>query len=95
MLRFLAAAALALLATPASAESVVVTAGRMIDVLGGRVVEEPVVVITDGRIVSVVGRGGARPVIPEGARRIELPGMTYCRPDRHARHLDSSPFTAL
>ena len=61
---------------PASADSVVVTADRMVDVLTGRVVEEPVIVATDGRIVSVVGRGGARPIIPAGARRIDLPGMT-------------------
>ena len=64
-------------AAPASAETVVVTADRMVDVLAGRVVEEPVVVITDGRIVSVVGRGGARPVIPAGATRIDLPGKTH------------------
>jgi imidazolonepropionase-like amidohydrolase len=64
------------IATPASAETVVVTADRMIDVLAGKTVDEPVVVITDGRIVSVVGRGGARPVIPAGATRIDLPGKT-------------------
>jgi imidazolonepropionase-like amidohydrolase len=63
-------------AVPASAESVVVTADRMVDVLTGKVVEEPVIVITDGRIASVVGRGGARPVIPAGAKRIDLPGKT-------------------
>jgi imidazolonepropionase-like amidohydrolase len=44
-------------AAPVRAETVVVTADRMIDVLAGRVVEEPVVVITDGRIASVAGRG--------------------------------------
>ena len=78
---------------PAPAQNVVVTADRMIDVLSGRVVEEPVVVITDGRIVSVVGRGGARPLIPEGARRIDLPGMTILPGliDMHV-HLDSSPY---
>jgi imidazolonepropionase-like amidohydrolase len=93
MLRFLVAAVLALLAAPAHAESVVVTAGRMVDVLAGRVIEEPVVVITDGRIVSVVGRGGARPIVPEGARRIDLPGMTILPGliDLHV-HLDSSPY---
>ncbi|HYI47023.1 MAG TPA: amidohydrolase family protein [Allosphingosinicella sp.] len=93
MLKWILAALLGLFATAAQAESVVVTAGRMIDVLGGRVVEEPVVVITDGRIVSVAGRGGARPVIPEGARRIELPGMTILPGliDMHV-HLDSSPY---
>ena len=83
-----------LAAQPAPApQSVVVTAARMIDVLTGRVVEEPVVVITGGRIVSAVGRGGARPIIPEGARRIDLPGMTILPGliDMHV-HLDSSPY---
>jgi imidazolonepropionase-like amidohydrolase len=79
-------------AAPASAESVVVTADRMVDVLTGRVVEEPVVVITNGRIASVVGRGGARPIIPGGARRIDLPGKTLLPGliDMHV-HLDSNP----
>jgi imidazolonepropionase-like amidohydrolase len=78
---------------PGSPDVVVVTADRMIDVLAGRVIEEPVVVITDGRIVSVVGRGGARPLIPAGARRIDLPGMTILPGliDMHV-HLDSSPY---
>jgi imidazolonepropionase-like amidohydrolase len=48
----------------------------MVDVLAGRVIDEPVVVITNGRIASVVGRGGARPLIPAGAARIDLPGKT-------------------
>jgi len=88
----LIAAALLATAAPASAKTVVVTASRMVDVLAGRIVEEPVVVITDGRIVSVVGRGGARPVIPEGATRIDLPGKTILPGliDMHV-HLDSNP----
>jgi imidazolonepropionase-like amidohydrolase len=79
-------------APAAAADSVVVTADRMVDVLTGRVVEEPVVVITDGRIASVVGRGGARPFIPAGARRIDLPGKTLLPGliDMHV-HLDSNP----
>ena len=67
--------ALALLlatAAPAGAETVVVTAARMVDVLRGQVVEQPVVVITDGRIVSV-GRGEN---VPADAKRIDLPGKT-------------------
>jgi len=93
MLKWLVAALLALVATAAQADSVVVTADRMVDVLAGRVIDEPVVVITDGRIVAVVGRGGARPVIPAGARRIDLPGMTILPGliDMHV-HLDSSPY---
>ena len=93
MRRIFVAAALLGCASAAGAETVVVTAGRMVDVLAGRVVDEPVVVITDGRIASVVGRGGARPVIPEGARRIDLPGKTILPGliDMHV-HLSSSPF---
>jgi imidazolonepropionase-like amidohydrolase len=81
-----------LAAAPASAETVVVTADRMVDVLAGRVVEQPVVVITDGRIASVVGAGGARPFIPAGAKRIDLPGKTILPGliDMHV-HLDSNP----
>jgi imidazolonepropionase-like amidohydrolase len=79
-------------AAPAAAESVVVTADRMVDVLTGKLIEEPVVVITDGRIASVVGRGAARPVIPANARRIDLPGRTILPGliDMHV-HLDSNP----
>ncbi len=93
MKKLILAVLFGLSATAAQADSVVVTADRMIDVLTGRVVQEPVVVITDGRIVSVVGRGGARPVIPAGARRIDLPGHTILPGliDLHV-HLDSSPY---
>src|SRR5688500_1325525 len=79
-------------AVPAWAASTVITADRMVDVLAGRMIEEPVIVVTDGRIVSVVGRGGARPVIPEGATRIDLPGKTILPGliDMHV-HLDSNP----
>jgi imidazolonepropionase-like amidohydrolase len=88
-----AASAFALAAVaPASAASVVITADRMVDVLTGRVVEEPVIVVTDGRIVSVVGRGGARPNIPAGSTRIDLPGKTILPGliDMHV-HLDTNP----
>ena len=70
MLKYLTALAI-VLAAPASADTVVVTADRMVDVLAGRMVDKPVVVITDGRIVSV--NGGTAPA---GARRVDLPGMT-------------------
>lgn len=76
MSKIIAAAIMAAVPAAAAAESVVVTADRMVDVLQGRVIEEPVIVITDGRIASVVGRGGGRPMIPEGAKRIDLPGKT-------------------
>jgi imidazolonepropionase-like amidohydrolase len=92
MRHMLVAALLIGAAVPASAETVVVTAGRMVDVLAGRVVEEPLVVITDGRIATVVSRNGGRPNIPEGATRIDLPGKTILPGliDMHV-HLDSNP----
>lgn len=70
------AAVLAMAAVPAAAETVVVTAARMLDVKTGRLLNAPVVVITDGKIASVVTEGGARPLIPENARRIDLPEDT-------------------
>lgn len=71
-----AALALVLAGAPAPAETVVVTAAQMLDVATGRLLPDPVVVVTDGRIASVVTRGGARPLIPDGARRIDLAGKT-------------------
>jgi len=91
MLKWIAAALLALPAA-AYAQSVVITADRMLDVASGRYVEEPVIVVTDGRIAAVVGRGGGRPTIPAGATRIDLPGMTLLPGliDMHV-HLASTP----
>lgn len=81
------ALAAALLSGAAQAETVVVTADRMVDVVGGKTLANPVVVITDGRIVSV--SGGAS--VPADAKRIDLPGMTILPGliDMHV-HLDSS-----
>jgi imidazolonepropionase-like amidohydrolase len=61
------------LANYSLAETVVVTADRMVDVLAGRTVLRPQITITDGRITAVTSQDAAP--IP-GARRIELPGMT-------------------
>jgi imidazolonepropionase-like amidohydrolase len=70
----LAAAALAAgTPIPASADTVVVTADRMVDVIAGRVTQHPEITIVDGRIASVGTQDGAAPA---GARRIDLPGMT-------------------
>jgi imidazolonepropionase-like amidohydrolase len=76
-------------AAPASADTVVVNADRMIDVLTGRVVEHPQVIITDGRIAAVGVQGSA---LPPGARRVDLPGMTLLPGliDMHT-HLTSDP----
>ena len=91
--RPLAAATLAcaaLLAGPALAqETTVLTAARMLDVRTGKLVDNPQVVIRDGRIVSV-GRAGD--AAPADATRVDLPGMTLLPGliDMHT-HLDSDP----
>lgn len=86
MLRQVLAAVL--LSGAAHAETVVVTADRMVDVVAGKTVANPVVVITDGRIVSV--SGGAN--VPADAKRVDLSGMTILPGliDMHV-HLDGSP----
>ena len=84
----LAASALTLtIGSSARADTVVVTADRMIDVLTGKVVERPQVVVTDGRIASVGRQGDA---VPAGARRLDLPGETLLPGliDMHV-HLDA------
>jgi imidazolonepropionase-like amidohydrolase len=82
-------AALAFASAPASADTVVVSADRMIDVLTGRVVERPQITITDGRIAAVGPQGSA---MPSGARRVDLPGMTLLPGliDMHT-HLTADP----
>jgi imidazolonepropionase-like amidohydrolase len=85
-----AAALAALSLSPAiQAETIVVTAARMVDVLAGREIQRPQIVITDGRIVSV-GRQGDP--VPGDARKLDLgdrtllPGLI----DMHV-HLTSDP----
>jgi imidazolonepropionase-like amidohydrolase len=77
------------IAAPAHADTVVVTADRMIDVLAGHIVDHPQVTIVDGRITAVaVGNS----TVPAGARRIDLKGMTLLPGliDMHT-HLTSDP----
>lgn len=78
-----------LVATPSYADTVVVTADRMVDVITGRVVERPQITVTDGRITGVASQGA--PVAPD-ARRVDLPGMTLLPGliDMHV-HLTSDP----
>jgi imidazolonepropionase-like amidohydrolase len=77
------------LANVAQADTVVVTADRMVDVIAGRTVARPQITITDGRIAAVSTQDAA---IPAGARRINLPGMTLLPGliDMHV-HLTSDP----
>ena len=73
----------------ARADTVVVSADRMIDVLASRVVERPQLTIVDGRITAIATQGAP---IPEGTRRIQLPGQTLLPGfiDMHV-HLTSDP----
>jgi imidazolonepropionase-like amidohydrolase len=74
--------------SPAFADTVVVSADRMVDVLTGRVVDHPQITIVDGRISSV----GQNTAIPSDARHVDLKGMTLLPGliDMHT-HLTSDP----
>jgi imidazolonepropionase-like amidohydrolase len=76
------------LAGAIQAETVVVTADRMLDVLTGKMVDHPQITVTDGRISSVGPQGS----VPPTARRIDLPGMTLLPGliDMHT-HLTADP----
>jgi imidazolonepropionase-like amidohydrolase len=93
MRRALAAFTLALAVLSAGAvqaKTVAVTAARLLDVVSGKYVELPVVIITDGRITAVGPQGSV--TIPPDAERIDLPGQTLLPGliDMHV-HLDSNP----
>ncbi len=90
MKKMICCALCAILAGGAQAETVAVTAARLIEAPSGRAVADPVVVIVDGKIVAVGAAG--RVEIPPGAKRIDLAGLTILPGliDMHV-HLDSSP----
>ena len=71
------------------ADTVVVTADRLVDVVAGRTMARPQITITDGRITAVSAQDGA---IAAGVRHIDLPGMTLLPGliDMHV-HLTSDP----
>jgi len=73
----------------APADTVVVTADRMVDVIAGRMIEHPQISITDGRISAVGAQGST---VPPGARRVDLPGVTLLPGliDMHT-HITSDP----
>ncbi len=74
----------------AGAQVIAVSADRLIDVAAGRVVQQPVVLIRDGRITAAGPRSEVQ--VPADARRIDLPGMTILPGliDMHV-HLDADP----
>lgn len=61
------------LAAPAAAETVLVTADRMVDVVAGRIVEAPAILVVDGRITKI---GTQETVVDPAAKRIDLTGLT-------------------
>jgi imidazolonepropionase-like amidohydrolase len=77
-------------ATVVSAETVYLTADRMVDVDAGRVIARPAIVVTDGRITAVGTQYSL--AVPAGATQINLAGKTLLPGliDMHV-HLDSSP----
>lgn len=84
----------AALASPAAlaqqdADTVVITAARLLDVRSGRYVEQPQLLVRGGRLVSIERAGAPA---PEGARRVDLAGMTLLPGliDMHT-HLDADP----
>jgi imidazolonepropionase-like amidohydrolase len=80
---------LCLAAGSAQADTVVVTADRMLDVVSGQMVDHPQITITDGRITAI---GSKAPAAPADARHIDLPGITLLPGliDMHV-HLTSDP----
>lgn len=81
---------LSILALPvAQADTLVITAARMVDVLAGRMVERPQLVITDERITSVGTQGDP---VPADAKRVDLGARTLLPGliDMHV-HLTSDP----
>ena len=65
-----------------------VSAARLLDVASGKYVDNPMVIVTDGRITAVGKKGEV--AVPAGARLIDLPGATLLPGliDMHV-HIDS------
>jgi imidazolonepropionase-like amidohydrolase len=73
-IRFGLCAAVMATGLAAQAETVAVSAAKLIDVQSGKVIEHPVVVIEDERITAV---GPAASVtVPANAKRVDLPNLT-------------------
>jgi imidazolonepropionase-like amidohydrolase len=69
-----AAVLLAVSGTAAHADVTAVTAGKLVDVLTGKVINQPVVLIENERITAVGTQDSL--AIPAGAKQVALPGMT-------------------
>jgi imidazolonepropionase-like amidohydrolase len=82
-----AAVGLATAGAAGAAEVKAVSAARLLDVASGKYVDNPQVIVTDGRITSIGKKGDA---VPAGATVVDLPGATLLPGliDMHV-HLDS------
>lgn len=74
----------------AHAADVVITADRLLDVKSGRMIQNPEILVRDGKVVSLKADAATPPAAD--ATRIALPGMTLLPGliDMHV-HLDSDP----
>ena len=83
-----AATVLAFLGSAAHAETVYITAARMLDVEAGKYIEAPVITVSDGKVASVESGG----TVPDGAKHVDLAGLTVLPGliDMHV-HLDGRP----
>jgi imidazolonepropionase-like amidohydrolase len=68
------AALLGLGSAPVLAKDIYITADAMIDVVGGVRVENPALVVRDGRIAAIGKKG--KLAVPQGAERLDLSGQT-------------------
>ena len=70
-----------------AAEVTAVSAARLLDVAAGKYVDNPLVIVTDGRITAIGKKGDA---VPAGATTVDLPGATLLPGliDMHT-HIDS------
>ena len=76
--------------TSALAADVVITADRLLDVKSGRMIQNPEILVRDGKVVSL--KSDAKTPAAPDATRIALPGMTLLPGliDMHV-HLDADP----
>jgi len=77
-------------AQPSSTGSVLITGARLLDVRSGKLLENPAVLVQEGRVVSIGSAASAD--LPADVRRIDLQGMTLLPGliDLHT-HLDMDP----
>jgi len=81
---------LAMMPLASAQETVLVTAGHLLDVRSGKMLENPAILVEDGKVISVASKLPDN--LPASTRRIDLSGMTLVPGliDLHT-HLDGDP----